>query len=129
MNIGKKYSLLSTEGKIPYISLKMQSEIPIGLGETSVEETNVLLLGDVCVEKWESMSPSPQVGDSIRLNYVTLYVKNGAACCRVFDPSQVEILSQEESKSISSLAIDNEIVNARDFFRLVFAEREKINNE
>lgn len=120
---------LAMEGmsETPYIAIRLQSEIPIGFGEVVKEETKVLLLGGAVVEWWNTMLPAPKEGDTVRISFATMYVNNGVLCMRVQDPSAVEVIPQNIATSAPGLDTFKTI-NAKDFFRAVFAERKQQEN-
>lgn len=107
---------------IPYVSFELESEIPIGFGQTNVEKTNVALIGVEPVTWWKGMVPAPKPGDIVRLNYCTAYVSGGVLCCRITMANQVEVVSQGscEAQGAGNKQYQ-ELINAKDFFSEMFA--------
>ena len=115
--------MLNSQNNMPYVLIELTSRFQIDVGEVIEEATNVLLIGE-SVEWWKQLSPPPVVGDLIRLSYVTAYVKNGRLCCRVTDPTSIEVEHSTEKASESrNTGANYETISARDFFRRVVEDR------
>ena len=118
------------QNNMPYVLVELTSRIQIDVSETIEEATNVLLIGDACVEWWKQITPPPGPNDGIRLNYVTAYVKNGRLCCRVTDPSSIEVVLAQTSEKTQEKKESKpayESMHANDFFKQIAEKKEKEN--
>ena len=69
------------------------------------------------------MLPSPKLGDTVKVSYATMYVRDGVLVMRVQDPSLLEVVPQPIADKAPGLDTYQRI-NARDFFRQYFAEKQ-----
>ena len=123
VSVGTKGSIQTGEGaNVPYLGLELQSEIPIGFGSVVQEKTIVLLIGDAVVSWWETMLPSPKIGDTVKVSYATMYVRDGVLVMRVQDPSLLELVPQKEAEKAPGMDTYQRI-NATDYFRAYYAEK------
>lgn len=108
--------------EMPYISVVLESEIPIGFGDVVKEKTNVLFVGEAVVSWWKNMLPTPKEGDTVRISYATMYVANATLCMRVTDPSQFEVIPQETAQKAPGMDT-YKTINAADYFRAALSAR------
>lgn len=125
VGVGTKGSIRTGDGVcVPYLGLELQSEIPIGFGSVVNEKTCVLLIGDATVTWWETMLPTPKIGDTVKVSYATMYVRDGVLVMRVQDPSLLELVPQITAEKAPGMDTYQRI-NAMDYFRAYFAEKKE----
>ena len=123
VSISPKQYLVQNQKNTPFVQVRIYSEFEIGMGERRAEYSNILLIGDSVMEKWDKATGA---GDVLRLFYATQYVNNGELCFRVTDPDNFEVTEEKSvpNQNAVSTKPDYEEVDAADFFRALVKERQ-----
>lgn len=110
---------------IPFIPITLESEFYSGIGDDYIKEcTNVLLVGQRVVDYWNAIRPTPQEGDDVRLTCSLCYCSEKGFSSRVFNPDEIEVIPKARAETSSRVT-----VNALDYFRQVFQERNQEKGE
>lgn len=117
--IGKMAQINRDGENIPFLAVKIHSVLSVGMGDTIEEDTNVCLLGKDVLDAW-CASPSPVIGDTMRVSFATSYVKDSTLCMRVTDPAQLKIIVAVKPQAVPNSAVSHGVptVDAKEYFGL-----------
>lgn len=117
--IGKMAQINRDGENIPFLAVKIHSVLSVGMGDTIEEDTNVCLLGKDVLDAWRA-SPSPVIGDTMRVSFATSYVKDSTLCMRVTDPAQLKIIVAVKPQAVPASAVSHGVhtVDAKEYFGL-----------